>query len=219
MFLIRFITIFLTATLIVISASAQEVSTVESASTRSKDDSSFASVTAQHPLKPLDTPSPRASLESFIDNVNRSYSVLMAAHRKNLKTPGFLTSEAVEKMTNNAACLFERAIGCLNLSQVPVARMEDVSCQATLKLKEILDRIELPPFDQIPDAEAVAKELEEKKYPRFLRWIVPNTNIEIARMVDGPRKGEFLFTPQTIDRLDAYYGKVQNLPCKVNAFR
>jgi MscS family membrane protein len=218
MFLIRFITIFLTATLIVISASAQEVSTVESASTRSKDDSSFASATAQHPLKPPDTSSPRATLESFIDNVNRSYSVLMAAHRKNLKTPGFFTSEAVEKMANNAARLFERAIWCLNLSQVPVVRMEDVSYEATLKLKEMLDRIELPPFDQIPDAEAVAKELEEKKYPRFLRWIVANTNIEIARVEDGPRKGEFLFTPQTIDRLDEYYGKVKNLPYKVNAF-
>jgi len=203
---------------IVLSASAQEASTAESASAPPKDDYSLESVTAQHPLKPPNTSSPRATLESFIDYVNRSYSVLMAAHRKNLKTPGFFTSEAVQEMAGNAEGLFDRAIWCLNLSQVPVVRMKDVSYEATLKLKEILDRIELPPFDQIPDAVAVAKELEEKKYPRFMRWTVPNTNIEIARVADGPRKGEFLFTPQTIDRLDEYYGKVKDRPYKVNVF-
>ncbi len=207
-----------TAAIMVGSASAQEATIVESALTSTKDDYSLAGVTAQHQLKPPDTSSPRSTLQSFIDNVNRSYRVLMAAHRKNMKTPGFFTPKAVEEVADNAKGLFERAIWCLNLSQVPVARKENVSYEATLKLKEILDRIELPHFNQIPDAEAVARELEEKKYPRFLRWIIPNTSIEIARVEDGPRKGEFLFTPETIDRLDEYYGKVQNLPYKLNAF-
>jgi MscS family membrane protein len=115
---------------IVLSASAQETSTVESASSPPKDDYSLASVTAQHPLKPPNTSSPRATLESFIDYVNQSYRVLMAAHHKNLKTPGFFTSEAVQEMAGNAEGLFDRAIWCLNLSQVPVARMKDVSYEA-----------------------------------------------------------------------------------------
>jgi MscS family membrane protein len=108
-------------------------------------------------------------------------------------------------MADNATGLFERAIWCLNLSQVPIAHRQDISYEAVLKLKEILDRLPLPPFDQIPDAETVAKELEEKKYPRFLRWQVPSTNIEIARVEAGPRTGDFLFTPQTIERLDDFY--------------
>jgi MscS family membrane protein len=121
-------------------------------------------------------------------------------------------------MEQNAKSLFERGIWCLDLSQIPAARKKNVGYEATLLLKEILDRIELPPFELIPDTEAVARELEEKKYPRFIRWHIPNTNIEIARVEDGPRKGEFLFTPQTIKHLREYYEKVKNLLYKLNVF-
>ena len=207
-----------TAAIMVGSAGAQEATIVESAPTGTKGDYSLAGVAAQHPLRPPDTSSPRATLQSFIDNVNRSYRVLMAAHRKNMKTPGFFTPKAVEEMADNAKGLFERAIWCLNLSEVPVARKKHVSYEATLELKEVLDRIDLPKFNLIPDAGAVSRELEEKKYPRFMRWIIPDTSIEIARVEDGPREGEFLFTPETIDRSDEYYRKVQNLPYKLNAF-
>ena len=96
--------------------------------------------------------------------------------------------------------------------------MQDVAYEATLKLKEILDRIELPPFDQVPNVEAIALELEEKKYPRFLRWQIPNTNIEISRVEVGARTGDFLFTPQTIESLDDFYDKVKHLPYKSDVF-
>jgi MscS family membrane protein len=117
-------------------------------------------------------------------------------------------------MADNATGLLERAIWCLNLSDIPATRRKNVGYEATLMLKEILDRIELPLLDQIPDAEAVASELEEKKYPRFLRWQIPNTNIEIARVEAGPRTGDFLFTPQTIDHMDDFLDKVKHLPYK-----
>ena len=216
--IIYVISILLASAPVVVGAIAQKSSIVESEPKHQKKDYSLESTAARHPLKPPDTSSPRATLESFVDNVNRSYSVLMAAHRKNLKTPGFITSKAAEKMANKATVLFERAIWCLNLSQVPRARMKNVGYETTLKLKEILDRIELPPFDQIPNAEATAKELEEKKYPRFIRWPIPNTNIEISRVEAGPRAGEYLFTPQTVDRMDEFYEKVKTHPYKSNAF-
>ncbi len=215
---IQFTLILLATATVVIGANAQESTTADSDAKQAQQDYSLASATAQHPLKPPGISSPRETLASFIDNINRSYSVLMAAHKKNLKSPGFFTPDEVEEMADNATGLFERAIWCLNLSEVPASRRQDVAYETALKLKEILDRIELPPFAQIPDAEAVALELEEKKYPRFLRWQVPNTNIEIARVEAGPRTGDFLFTPQTVDRLDDFYHKVKPLPYKSNVF-
>ena len=210
--------ILLAASLVVVSATAQESNELNFEVKNPKGDYSLASAMAQHPLKPPDTSSPRATLASFIDNVNRSYKVIMAAHNKNLKSPGFFTPHEVEEMADNATRLLERAIWCLNLSEVPAARKENVGYEATLKLKAILDRIDLPPFDQIPDAQTIAKELEEKKYPRFLRWQIPNTNIEIARVEAGPRAGDFLFTPQTVDRLDEFYRNVKHLPYKSDLF-
>lgn len=216
--IIYFTSILLASTLVVVGAIAQESSNIESEPKHPKKDYSLASAAARHPLKPPDTSSPRATLHSFIENLNRAYSLLMAAHRKNLKMPGFFTSNGVQQMANNATGLFERGVWCLDLSEVPAVRKKDVSFETTLKLKEILDRIELPPFDQIPDAEAIATELEEKKYPRFIRWSIPNTNIEIARVEAGPRAGEYLFTPQTVKRMDEFYEKVKSLPYKSNAF-
>ena len=70
------------AALIVVNATAQESTKVESETKQPSPDYSLASATAQHPLKPPETSSPQATLASFIDNVNRSYSVLMAAHKK-----------------------------------------------------------------------------------------------------------------------------------------
>ncbi|MBT8364049.1 MAG: hypothetical protein KJP23_05030, partial [Deltaproteobacteria bacterium] len=51
-----------------------------------------------------------------------SYSVLVAAHKKNLKSSGFFTANEVEQMADNATALLERAIWCLNLSEVPATR-------------------------------------------------------------------------------------------------
>ena len=135
------------AALMVGGASAQEASTVESALTSPKSDYPMASAMARHPLKPPDTSSPQATLRSFIDNINRSYSVLMAAHKKNLESPGLFTPHEIEEMADNATRLLERAIWCLNLSEVPAARKENVGYEASLRLKAILDRTELPPFD------------------------------------------------------------------------
>jgi MscS family membrane protein len=216
--IIRFSTILLTAALVVTSASAQDASAVESTSTLPKDDYSLENDIAQNPLKPPDTSSPRATLQSFLENINRAYRVLMAAYRKNLETPGFLISESVQQMAQQAEELFARGVYCLDLSKAPKALMPDIGYERALELKEIFDRIELPPFHLIPDAQAIEQEEEKEKIVGFGRWRVPNTNIVIARVEDGPRKGEYLFTPQTVARLDKFYAKVKDLPYIKNVF-
>ena len=114
------------ASLVANNANAQESTQVKPGAKRPSEDYSLAHATVQHPLKPPETTSPRATLASFIDNINRSFSVLMAAHKKNLKSPSFFTHDEVEEMADNATGLFERAIWCLNLSEVPASRRQDV---------------------------------------------------------------------------------------------
>ena len=172
----------------------------------------------KYPLKPPDTSSPQATLQGFLDNMNRAYRVLMAAHHKNLKTPGLFDSEAVQQMAKDAKILFERSVSCLNLSKVPQTLQENVGYEGALKLKEIFDRTELPPFHQIPDLREIEQEGDHEETLESVRWRVPNTTITIARVEEGPRKGEYLFTPQTVARLNRFYQKVKDLPYKSDTF-
>jgi MscS family membrane protein len=76
---------------------------------------------------------------------------------------------------------------------------------ATLYLKEILDRVEIPPDDQIPDAKAVRTE-------KISSWAIPYTEITIARVKEGSSVDRFLFTSSTVRNAEEYYNKVRNLP-------
>ena len=213
-FTVLFINIILTVGLIVISVGAQGVSSEEPISTGATDTYSFEEDMARNPLKPPDTSSPRATLQSFLENMNRAYRVLMAAHDKNKKSPGLFTSQSVRDMVRRADELFMRGVYILNLSGVPKALKEELGDERALELKEILDRIELPPFDAIPDAEAIEKAREQEEKAELVRCRIPNTDIVIAKVEEGPRKGEYLFTPQTVARLGGFYKKVKHLPYK-----
>ncbi|UCD36301.1 MAG: mechanosensitive ion channel [Nitrospiraceae bacterium] len=78
-----------------------------------------------------------------------------------------------------------------------------------LLLKEILDRIELPPYNEIPGDDEVARGVTE--------WTIPNTRITIAQVKHGPRAGEFLFSAGTVERLFRSYRLVKDLPYKPTA--
>jgi MscS family membrane protein len=54
-------------------------------------------------------------------------------------------------------------------------------------------------------------ELDDKAR-RPADWQIPGTEITIARVAEGPRAGEFLFSPDTVERLRSFYEVVQELP-------
>jgi MscS family membrane protein len=210
--------IILTVALVVISAGEQGVCSEESMPTGPTDAYSFEDDMARNPLKPPDTTSPRATLQSFLENMNRAYRVLMAAHDKNKKTPGLFTSQSVRDMVRRADELFGRGVYSLDLSGVPKALKEELGDERALELKEILDRIELPPFEEIPDAEAIEKAGEQEEKAEWVHWRIPNTDIVIAKVEEGARKGEYLFAPQTVARLGEFYKKVKHLPYRSDTF-
>lgn len=181
------------------------------------ESSASAAENAASRLRPPDTSSPRATMLGFIDTMDRAYRTLMDAHRHNMEATGIGTPESVRREAQEAQALLDRAGSYLNLSKIPTALQKEAAHQGAVQLKEILDRLELPSVQQIPDAEAVEPQSEEQPPSPLVRWRLPETEIVIARVTEGPREGEYLFSPQTVARLDEFYREVEELPYRSRA--
>jgi len=109
----------------------------------------------ESPLRPPDTSSPRATFEGFLDNIQGAYDVLMPAYASYLAAPNLFPPESSREAEAWAQDLLDRAVGTLNLSEIPPAFRKKVGLEKALLLKEVLDRIPLPPSGEIPDAAAM----------------------------------------------------------------
>jgi len=169
---------------------------------------SFAANAADpNPLSPLDTSSPRATLEGFIATVDGIYAGMADileeyARSDRLYLPADLRQRQVVLLRRAP-----KAIRALDTSDVSPVLMDTVPVERVIQLKEILDRIELPAAEDIPDREAMAR-LGSK------RWRLPGTEIDFVMIQDGPRAGEYLVSADTMDRLSDFYQQVKNLPYK-----
>ena len=149
-----------------------------------------------HPLEPVDTSSPRATLNSFLSDVDEVWRIYRDEY---WHSPS-------KELTGRISHIAARALRTLDLSQVaPSARIE-VGYDSATFLYETLSRIELPPVEEIPDATFFAN----AEAPA--QWTIPHTDITISRMTEGARKGEFLFSAGTLDRSREFFLKTQHLP-------
>ncbi len=145
-----------------------------------------ATASDEHPLEPPDRSSPRATLDTFSRSIDTAWDLYTAGD------PGYRET-------------FLDAKGCLDLSAIPPLVFEEVSAETALLLKDVLDRIELPPVEAIPDAAAVAES-------GISSWTVPHTEITLSLQQDGPNAGQWLFASDTVLRADPFYQKVRHLP-------
>ncbi len=150
---------------------------------------------ATDPLQPADTSSPRDTLRSFDDNITAA----MQAWRQ---------GQTLQQILGPG----RRALETIDFSKLPEQGRFAKEVETALLLKEILDRIKLPPEDEIPDDTTV----DDKQNP-VSRWSIPQTRITIARIDGGARAGEFLFTADTVTRLADYYEATRHLPYKPGA--
>lgn len=163
-----------------------------------------------NPLRPIDTSSPRATLQGFVETMNEGYETGYGRVRTYLDSGHLFFSQDDIGAFHRALSLGNSAQRTIDLSALPVATAHEASRRLTLQLKEILDRIDLPAWDAIPDDSAMAK-------AEFKRWTLPGTEIRIARIETGPRAGEYLFTAETVSRIPEFFEKVQELPYKPGA--
>ena len=143
------------------------------------------------PLEPADTSSPRATLKAFRGNFDRAYR-------------DFYRIRDI-KLIDRAAQV--RVLRTLDSSELAPAQARRLASEAALLLNEVLDKVQLPPYEEIPDAEAMrALPAGEAR-----RWRLPGTAITIERIDEGPRKGEYLFSSDTVRRAHDFYERARNL--------
>ena len=184
----------------------------------------------ESPLQPPDTSSPRATLQSLLENVSEAYNVLMPAYESYRSEPSLFPPESAREAEARAQQLLDRAVRTLNLSEITPAVRQRTGLERAVLLKEVLDRIPLPPFDAIPGRAAVTAGVGTVTQgrdggeagpsvapPEVVRWTVPHTEITIARVEEGRRKGEYLFTPETVANIRGYYQQVRELPYRSGA--
>ncbi len=143
-----------------------------------------------NPLQPVDTSSPRSTFLAFRENTEAAY------RRWRMRDSRHATEVEVE-----------RAFRTLDLSRIGAALQEEIGVGNALYLYDTLNRIDLPPLEDIPDAAMV-------KAQNLSRWTIPGTEITIARVADGDRAGEFLFTADSLTRARQFYELVADLPPK-----
>jgi MscS family membrane protein len=149
------------------------------------------------PLTPLDTSSPRATLQSFSDTVDRIYANMTGTDR----------TAAVRAETLH---LIQQAFTCMDISGIAPTLVDSEGRQAIVCLKEVLDRITLPPAAEIPDAAAA-------KADGLKRWRLPGTEIMLSRIGDGPREGDFVFSSETVSHAERFYELIRLLPYRADA--
>jgi len=169
-------------------------------------------------LQSVDTSSPRSTFEGFLDSVNRAYGLASEANSALLADPPTMTTEEAREAETNAASLLQRASETLDLRQIPEALRQGVAIEATLLLKEVLDRMLLPPFDATPSTQMVEaarrKRADDPSVPSGapFRWKLPNTPVEIVEILEGELQGQFLFSAGTVRRIGEIYNTIKDLP-------
>jgi MscS family membrane protein len=132
-------------------------------------------------------------MKTFMGNMNRVYQ-----------------RHLVKDYSEAMRVYMRRAAGCIDLSKTAPGVVQDVGLETALLLKEVFDRIELPPFEKIPDKSAVHS-------TGLTQWTVPNTEITIIKVEKGPHQGKFLFSTDTVARARVFYEQVAHLPYKPGA--
>ena len=159
------------------------------------------------PLRPADTSSPQATLQGFIetmDDILRRARDVIASYGESDRL--YPSTEERRKLLD-ALGEVQKAAQFLDVSGIPPVLRDTVIVDRLLQLTEILNRIEMPPIGDISDQEAMAR-LSPK------RWRLPNTEIDIVLIENGPRARDYLVSAATIDRLPEFYNRVKDLPYK-----
>lgn len=149
-------------------------------------------------VSPVRTDSPRQTFESLTALMDDLESALLAYRR-----------DRSESIRHRISRIGDEFLTLIDLSSVPEASRRKRGVETGAALLDILGRIDLPAVDEIPDADQY-----DVRTDRPVRWRIPDTPIEIVRMREGPREGEFLFSGRTVDQAPRFYSELQDRPLK-----
>jgi MscS family membrane protein len=148
----------------------------------------------ENPLEPLDASSPRATLQSFVEQAAVSEEAALA-YRSNRSLGA---QRAYFDEVNKTRELFD-------LSEVPAASQDEIVEENFLALADILLRVPLPDPESIPDAEMAAAD-------ELTQWTLPGTEITLRPLEEGDRAGSWIFSSRTVAGLPGWREEVEGLP-------
>jgi len=99
-----------------------------------------------------------------------------------------------------------------DLSDTAPSVRNNVGRETAVLMKEVLDRIELPPWEEIPDEAMIAA-----KPGGLNRWTIPHTEITLVRLKEGLHEGNWVFNSETDERAPEFYQQVKQMPYRPGA--
>jgi MscS family membrane protein len=110
---------------------------------------------------------------------------------------------ARDTMSTFLSCMrtgdYEQAATCLDLSAFRPGTQNEMGAVLAYKLKFIMDRIGRVYIQEVP---------ETPDGPRYIFYRGELGRIVIARQADGPRRGSWLFTPETVALIEPMFRQV-----------
>lgn len=148
----------------------------------------------RNPLDPGEIASPRDTLKTFLESAERIHKILN-------------DPKLTEKDRDSTKVLIGRVFNTMDLSKLPETLRDKLAKESAVYLKEILDRVSLPPMEKIPDLESLAKLEDPLEVYR-----IPKTTLIIELGKTGPYKGLYKFSSETVLRAKETYQQVAHLP-------
>ena len=114
-------------------------------------------------IQAANTASPRDTLRSFIDACNEVHELIQR-------------EKYLDRDSPEHARVAARVLDCIDMGDIPAFTRKHRAAEVAVCIKEILDRVELPAWEDIPDLQAIdaAGGFEELSL-----WRIPRTRITI----------------------------------------
>lgn len=156
---------------------------------------------ARHLLHPANTSSPRNTMISFLKLTQRFHDLISAEN--------YSVEDRVEVFH-----LFTQMEDFFDLRGVAPSLRRDYASASGIYLREVIDRIGLPPLEEIPDE----KEMRDAVKDGFpARWQLPGMPFEIIRIDSGPDEGHYVFSEETLREVKPLFSRIRHLPYKSDA--
>ncbi len=147
-------------------------------------------------LAAFDASSPAATLRSFSDERSRIENLYLAYRDGPTAATQLALAEAFNRIGTQ---LFD-------LSELAPATRQKAGNAAVGQLADILARLPEVPPATIPGGPGW------KGLALPARWTIPGTEIHIARLADGPRAGDYVFSAETVARLPGFRTRIAAEP-------
>ena len=148
-------------------------------------------------MRPVRTESPRDTMATFL------------RLRSNLETAMLsYLQDATREKADYIQVLIGQFVSLIDLSTTPRASRREVGRETMAYLLDIMGRVEPLKLDDVPLADALAAKDGARK------WRVPGTPIYIARIAEGSREGEFLFSERAIRVAPRFFNGIRSTPLR-----